>query len=174
MAVGLGVAFLRNRPLKILAWFGLGIIFPIGLVLYFKLFLAPPSDVLSNGLARSIQQILDISRHREILQYFANEFVDFGRWASVIGILPILVVYFLLFRLPVQKELRSAYVAGIIILLVQLLGDYAIYLITPYDLTWHLTYSIERVVLQIFPMAAFLILCASRTPEMIFGSDASG
>jgi hypothetical protein len=171
VVAGLLVAFLRNKPWRVLRRFVLGAAFPLAIVLYFKLFLAPPSDVLSNGLTRSIQQILELSRHREIVQYFVNEFLYFGHWSSVIGVLPVLALYFLLFRLPVRNELRGAYVAGITILLIQLLGDYAIYLITPYDLTWHLTYSIQRVVLQIFPLTAFLIFCVSRTPEMIFGSD---
>ena len=53
-------------------------------------------------------------------------------------------------------------------LIVQALGYYAIYLITPYDLTWHLQYSIDRIFLQIFPLIAFLILSASRSPESVF------
>ena len=96
-----------------------------------------------------------------------REFWIFGGW-NLLGIIPVLIIYFLLFRLPVVKELRPAYLAGITIIAVQLLGDYGVYLITPYDLTWHLSYSIERIVLQVFPIIAFLILCASRTPEEIF------
>ena len=57
-------------------------------------------------------------------------------------------------------------------LVIQALGYYAIYLITPYDLTWHLSYSIERIALQIFPLVAFLILSASRSPESVFDSHA--
>jgi hypothetical protein len=167
-AVGLTVAFLREKPWRVLVWYGLGLAFPLAIVTYFKLLLARPSDVLSNGITRSIQQILEISRHLEILQYFGVEFRYFGGWTSVVGILPVLGIFFLLFRLPLEPKQRSAYVAGITLLVVQLLGDYAVYLITPYDLTWHLTYSIERIALQIFPPIAFLVLCASRTPEMLF------
>ena len=46
-------------------------------------------------------------------------------------------------------------------LVVQALGYYAIYLITPYDLAWHLSYSAERIVLQIFPLLLFLVLAAA-------------
>jgi hypothetical protein len=140
-------------------------------VLYFKFFIAPPSDVLSNGPARSLVQILDLSRHVEILQFYWREFIRFGAWgipAFSIGIIPILLIFLLLFRTQGVKEYRSAYTAGITMLIIQALGYYAIYLITPYDLTWHLRYSIERISLQIFPLIAFLILAASQTPESVF------
>ncbi len=159
----------RKNVLPALFWYALGLAFPFAIVICFKLFLSPPSDVLSNGVTRSIQQILEISRHLEILQYLGRELYYFGGWTNLFGIIPVLFVYFLLFRLPINKELRPAYIAGITVLAVQLLGDYGVYLITPYDLTWHLSYSIERIVLQIFPTIAFLILCASQTPELIFG-----
>ncbi len=166
--IGLMMASLREKPWRVLFWYVLGLAFPFAIVIFFKLFLAPPSDVLSNGAARSIQQILGIPRHLEILQYLGRELFYFGGWTNLFGIMPVLLVYFLLFRLPVDKELRPAYIAGITMLAVQLLGDYGVYLITPYDLTWHLSYSIERIVLQIFPVIAFLILCASQIPEVIF------
>jgi hypothetical protein len=106
----------------------------------------------------------------EILQFLGRELFYFGGWTSLIGIVPILIIYFLLFRLPINKEQRPAYIAGITMLTVQLLGDYGVYLITPYDLTWHLTYSIERIVLQAFPMIVFLILSATQIPEIVFDS----
>lgn len=185
-AVGIGVALVvafifeeikkenllikfQKNVLPKLFWFVLGLVFPFVIVIGFKLFLAPPSDVLS-GTATATQKILTISRHLEILQYLGRELFYFGGWTSWFGILPVLLVYFLLFRLPVNKELRPAYLAGITMLAVQLLGDYGVYLITPYDLTWHLSYSIERIVLQIFPVIAFMILCVSQTPENIFGN----
>ena len=157
----------KNNFLPALLRFSLGLVFPFAITIFFKLFLAPPSDVL-RGTATAAQKILAISRHLEILQFTGREFLNFGGWTNLIGIIPALIIYFLLFRLPAAKELRPAYLVGITILAVQLLGDYGVYLITPYDLTWHLSYSIERIVLQIFPVIAFLILCASRTPENIF------
>lgn len=169
--IALVLAFVREKPLRVLFWYALGVAFPLAIVLYFKLFLAPPSDVLSNGPANSIQQVLEISRHSEILRYFWNEMIYFGGWGIPrlsLGVIPLLLIYYLLFHLQIFKEHRPAYTAGITMLVVQVLGYYAIYLITPYDLTWHLNYSIQRIALQIFPLTAFLILSASRTPETIF------
>ena len=177
IAVGLAlvIAFFHEKPLRILGGYALGLVLPLSVVLYFKFFLAPPSDVLSNGMARSIAQVLDPSRHAEILRFYWGEFLGFGRWGIPglsIGIIPILLVYFLLFNSGVVKKYPAAYIAGITMLVVQALAYYAIYLITPYDLTWHLSYSIERIALQIFPLVAFLVLSASRSPESVFDSHA--
>jgi hypothetical protein len=163
----------RNGVLPVLLRFVLGLAFPFAIVMGFKLFLAPPSDVLSNGPARSIRQILEAPRHVEIIQFFSRALWTFGEWTSLMGILPILVVYFLLFRRPINKEQRPAYIAGITILAVQWLGDYGVYLISPYDLTWHLSYSIGRIVLQVFPLIVFLILSAVQTPEAVFGAKST-
>ncbi len=176
VATGLAllIAFFRERPFRILSWYAMGLALPLAVVLYFKLFLAPPSDVLSSGPTRSMAQALDISRHVQILQSFWGEFKGFGSWGITglsYGIIPVLLIYYLLFRAGVVKEHRTAYGAGITMLVIQILGYYAIYLITPYDLTWHLYYSAERVILQIFPLILFLILSASRTPESAFDSN---
>lgn len=177
VGIGLMVAFIRGKPWRVLLRYGLGLALPFVIVLYFKLFLAPPSDVLSNGAARSVGQLLDPSRHVEILQFIGREALAFGGWMLValpIGILPVLLVYFLLFRARLDSDRRLACMACITILAVQALGYYAVYLITPYDLAWHLTYSLPRIFIQVFPLLVFLVLSASRTPEGIFDRLGNG
>ncbi len=170
-ALAVTIAFLREKPWRSLAWYGLGAAVPLAVVLYFKLFLAPPSDVLSNGPSRSIAQVLEISRHLEILRFMGYELLHFGGWvvlAAPIGSIVVLLVYLLLARQPLGTQQRPMLVAAAVLLGVQMLGTYAVYLITPYDLTWHLTYSIERIFLQVFPLLAFAILSATQSPESIF------
>jgi hypothetical protein len=173
-AVALAVAFLRQRPWRTLLWYGLGVAVPLAIVLYFKLFLAPASDVLSNGPARSIAQIMDLSRHLEILRYFWSQLLSFGGWSILalpIGVIIALLVYLLLARQPLTVEQRPMVTAALVLLAFQVLGYYAVYLITPYDLTWHLTYSVGRIFLQVFPLMAFVILIATKSPESIFRND---
>lgn len=176
MALALVVTFLRERPLTILLWYALGLAFPLVIVSYFKLFIAPPSDVLSNSPARSLQQVMDVSRHLEILHFFWLIFLSFGNWdrASLpIGIIPLLLVYFLLFRSSREEGHRHNPVAGITMLIMQMLGYYGTYLISPYPIKWHLNFSAERLVLQLFPVITLMVLCASRTPESIFGANSA-
>ncbi len=173
-ALALVIAFFRERPWRALFWYAVGLIIPMAVVLYFKLFLAPPSDVLSNGPAHSIAQAFELSRHVEILQYFWGQIVSFGGWNIIglpIGVFIALLVYLALTRGPVVKENRPMLVSALVLIGVQMLGYYAVYVITPYDLTWHLTYSVERVFLQVFPLVAFAILNLTKTPETIFASN---
>jgi hypothetical protein len=175
--VALAIAFIREHRGRILFWYVLGLVIPLAVVLYFKFALAPPSDVLSSGPARSLQQILDVSRHAEILRAFWLELTSFGSWGIMplsVGIVVILVLYYLLFRSPIPGELRPAYVAGSAMLVIQAVGYYGIYLITPYDLAWHLSFSTTRVVLQLFPLLVFLVLCASVPADSILDSKAAG
>ncbi len=148
------IAFFRQNPWRVLGWYLLGLAFPLIIVFYFKEFLAPPSDVLSNGITRSIQQVLDLSRHITILKSFGADILSFGGWS--IGILPILLVYALIFKLAPSLDLRPAYLAIGLILSLQTLGYYGIYLITPYDLQWHIDFSLGRLVFQLYVPFLFL------------------
>lgn len=165
------IAFLREKPWRILLWYVLGLAIPMAVVFYFKLFLAPPSDVLSNAPSRSLMQIVDPSRHLEILRYFGTQLLIFGDWLFLglpVSVILVLLVYLVLAREPLSKERTPMLVAALIMFAVQVLGYYAVYVITPYDLTWHLTTSVSRVFLQVFPLMAFFVLIATQTPEQIF------
>ncbi len=148
------IAFFRQNPWRVLGWYLLGLAFPLIIVLYFKEFLAPPSDVLGNGITRSLQQALDLSRHIIILKSFGADFLSFGGWG--IGILPVLLIYALIFKLAPSSDLRPAYVAIGLILILQAIGYYGIYLITPYDLQWHIDFSLSRLVFQLYVPFLFL------------------
>ncbi|HEX8992835.1 MAG TPA: hypothetical protein VF784_14240, partial [Anaerolineales bacterium] len=173
LATGLAlfIAFLHDKPWRVVFWYALGIAVPMAVVLYFKLFLAPPSDVLSNAPSRSLMQLVDPSRHLEILRFFGTQLLFFGDWlfAGVpVSVILVLLVYLMLAREPLSRERVPMLVTAVILLVVQMLGYYAVYVITPYDLTWHLTTSVSRVFLQVFPLIAFFVLISTRTPETIF------
>ena len=174
LVIGASVALLvaiRGRfAWKSLISYVAGLAAPLAVVLYFKIYVAPPGDMLGGGAARLSLQASDIARHAEILKYFWREIISLGSWGIgplSIGIIPILALYYALFRAPIPAAERTGYYAVGVILVLQLLGYYGAFLITPYDLTWHLSYSTERLVLQIFPLLLFLILCASLPVEAV-------
>ena len=55
------------------------------------------------------------------------------------------------------------------ILVIQLAGDYGAFLLTPYDLSWHLSYSTNRLVLQVFPLFLFTALTVAKPAESLLG-----
>jgi hypothetical protein len=161
----------RRYLARALLTYAAGLALPLAIVLYFKFLLAPPGDLLSVGVGGWISQAGDVSRHALILQTVWRQFLEFGSWGIQglsIGILPILLIYFLLFRAPLRPGQRPAYAAVSVLLLVQIIGYYAAYLISPYPLAWHLSYSSTRIVLQVFPLILFLVLGASINAEEIF------
>ena len=160
----------RRHGWRPLCYFALGLTVPLMVVLGFRFFLAPRGDILSAAIGGSAAQLSDGARHSMILRHLWSELRDFGRWGVPglnVGILPILTLYYVLFRSPVAPSLRPAFAAGITLLAIQMLGYYAAYLISPYDLGWHLSYSSTRIVLQVFPLLLFLTLCASLEAESV-------
>jgi hypothetical protein len=51
------------------------------------------------------------------------------------------------------------------VLVFQLAGYLAVYVVSPHELNWHLTTSLYRLILQLFPAGVFLLFCAVPEPE---------
>jgi hypothetical protein len=165
-----------RRSWRLLLHFAAGLVLPLAIVLYFKLFMAPSGDILTGAAGGLTEKLADLSRHAVILQYFWSELKGFGAWGIAglgIGILPILALYYAVFRAPVPVGHKAAFVAGLVMLGIQLLGYYAAYLVSPYELEWHLAFSSTRIVLQLFPLVLFLTLCASREAEEVLSPAAA-
>ncbi|HYA98054.1 MAG TPA: hypothetical protein VEH49_08165, partial [Methylomirabilota bacterium] len=67
--------------------------------------------------------------------------------------------------LAVGKEYRGhqpGFRAGYVALVLTLAGYFAVYLITPLDLNWHLRFSLGRLFLQVWPSALFLFFVGAR------------
>jgi hypothetical protein len=148
------IAFLKPSPIHPLGLFLKGLIIPLALILYFKLFLAPPSDLLSNEVTRSIQQIFEWPRHITILNAYKSYILAFGE--SEMGIIPVLLIYAFIFHFAPDKSLQPAYITILLMAVFQMAGYYIIYLITPNPLDWQLTFSLGRVLLQLYPPFLFL------------------
>jgi hypothetical protein len=50
-------------------------------------------------------------------------------------------------------------------LILTLAGYFAVYLITPYDIYWHLRFSLTRLFLQLWPSMIFLFFLAVELPQ---------
>jgi len=153
------IVFVYRRSLKsIFPWYALGFAFPLVLVVYFKM-IAPPSDLFLD-IPTQINQIFNPSRHLEILQAFGYNLKTLSNWIF-------LAVYLLIFWVDLSKESVPPFLAGLLIVLLQLAGYYSIFLITPHQLDWHLS-ALYRLLLQISPLIIFLYFSVVRPPETIF------
>src|SRR5579864_8718807 len=127
------------------------------LIAYFKHWVAPAGDLFSDP-PTMLQKFLDPTRYWIILKWLTKEFFRFGHWLLIPFPLLMLVYY----SFP-QEETRgqdSRDRASMLALALTLAGYSAIYLITPYDLYWHLRFSLSRLFLQLWPSVIFLFFLA--------------
>ncbi|MGB8062566.1 MAG: glycosyltransferase family 39 protein [Candidatus Sulfotelmatobacter sp.] len=135
-----------------LAFFLAGIAPLLLLVAWFK-----HSVAVSNELFSSVafHKLLDASRYHAILKWYGKDFLRFGDWLLIPGTLLLVGLYFAVPGKPVpvvDPGCRASRIA----LALTLAGYFLIYLITPYDLYWHLRFSLNRLFLQLWPAAIFL------------------
>jgi len=143
---------------------------PVFLVIaWFKLSVAPPSELFSNSATR-VHKLLDPTRYWVILKWFVKGFFLFGHWLLLPGTLLLMAFYF---AAPAKEHRKSGigFRSSVLALALTLGGYFAIYLITPYDLYWHLRFSLTRLFLQLWP-SAILLLFLSLAPRS--HKDSSG
>ena len=143
-----------SRSWRLMAGFLGGAAPVLVMVFWFKHSLATPGDLFSTPRI-ILDKVLTPGRYWTILQWFAKAFLRFGSWWIVPGTLAMLVFRLLTRgkRCPVREPLFwvSAISLGLV-----LSGYFAIYVITPRDLYWHLRFSLNRLFLQLWPSAIFL------------------
>jgi hypothetical protein len=165
----ISLAALWRRSFRDVFSFLAGALLPLIAILHFKFQIAPPSEFLRAGWSTIIQDLTDATRHQFIFGAFKNYLLHGGGWYGV-GIFTILGAYLLLF-ISRDSESPAAIPASLAILVLQVMGYYLAYLVSPYDLKWHIGYSLGRLFVQVYPAAVFTALAATRTPERAFSSQ---
>jgi hypothetical protein len=106
-----------------------------------------------------LHKLLDPARYWIITKWYAREFFRFGHWLFVPAPL-LMFAYYFVARTEARSSLDSRYRASLLALAITLAGYFSIYLITPYDIYWHLRFSLTRLLLQLWPSAIFLFFLA--------------
>jgi len=165
----ISIAAVWKRSLRVPLLYFAGMVLPLAALFYFKFQLAPPSEFASSGADKIIQDMTDIARHQLIFNSFKAYLLHDGGWNNI-GIFLILSAYLLLFYAR-RRENSGAILPVLAILACQVMGYYVFYLISPYDLKWHIEYSLPRLFVHIYPSTVFVILAASQTAETVFSSS---
>jgi len=132
----------------------LGSIPILAVIAWFKHSVATSGDLWSTPEVM-IHRILTPSRYGIILRWYAKEFLRFGGWWIFPGTV-LLVAFYFLTRGKDLSEGDPLLRASVTALTLTLAGYFAIYLITPLDLYWHLRFSLNRLFLQLWPATIFL------------------
>lgn len=133
-----------------------GLIIPLLVILYFKS-LAPTNDIMVDSGVSLFEKVTDPARYALILQSFAAEV--FSRESLF------LFFYALIMCNGSMRMHRNGILSLAVLLVLQVLGYAGIYLITPYDVEWHLFTSQYRLFMQVIPLALFLCFIVSADPE---------
>jgi|SRR5579862_5328283 len=122
------------------------------LIAWFKHSIGAPNELFA---AIAFHKLLDASRYLVILKWYGKDFLRFGDWSLIPGTLLLAGIYFASpnkHMRPTNFASRACHIA----LAMTLAGYFLIYLITPYDLYWHLRFSLNRLFLQLWPAVIFL------------------
>jgi len=143
----------------------LGLLFPIFIIFLFKTFLAPPNDLMSSG--SSLEKLLDTERYATILQKSGVMLWNLsGAPFTLLGF--IILLAFIMGR---SANRISGMWTGVVVIGVQLTVYFAIYLLTPLDLTYHLNTSLDRLYMHVLPLAFLCFFTWLKSPQELTAKE---
>ncbi len=154
-----------RRSMKEFTMFLLGSTPVLITLILFKLKFAPPNDIVNlNSLSYFWNNLLNFDRYHIVLTAFAEEIFFFND-----GALILLVVYLSISGIN-KALLRDRQFLAQAMVLVLMLGCYFLtYLIFSHNnldtLRWHLSSSLDRLVVHLWPAWVFLIFYCVKGPE---------
>ena len=136
-------------------------IIPVALVLcYLKFNLAPHSQVFKVNISA---RLFDFQRNFFIIRAFQNQFLHFSSF--YIGAIPLLFIYLFMSGIDVKKKNIQILLTSFITLSLMTRSYFAMYIITPYELNWHLANTLNRLFLQLWPSTIIFIFLLSKPVE---------
>jgi hypothetical protein len=120
----------------------------------------PPGDIFVDSTA-ALHKVLDPTRYWVICKWYTKEFFRFGHWVLVPGTVLLAGLYVAASR-KMHAPSPPGFRSSVITLAITLAGYTAIYLITPHDIYWHLTFSLTRLFLHLWPSTIFLFFLRLR------------
>ena len=118
----------------------------VALYLYFKINIVPPNDIINEGITAHIPKLLDISRYTTLIL--------FSLYYLAVYIFIVTSIWALLTS---QQKVLIKFEPVLLVVIFVLLGYGAIFLITPYNLTWHIVTAMERLILHVWSLTLFCL-----------------
>jgi 4-amino-4-deoxy-L-arabinose transferase-like glycosyltransferase len=142
-----------NRPKDVLSelkFLLAGTIPVLILLVYYKIMIAPPNDLIQGAGEESIiNKIMNIERYELIGYWFIKKAGSFGEW--IINPWWFFLIAALMFG--VNNRNKTSY--GMLLILFMLIGYFYSYVISYIELNFHLSTSLHRLFLQLFPSFLF-------------------
>ncbi len=133
----------------------IGFIPLFGTMLLMKHLYAPPNDLISSfNINAIIENCFELERHLLIMKFFAFQLLNIGGWFFQIPL--ILFLFSIIVGFECNSNNKHIYYMFIITILFMLFGYYIVFLLTPYNLSWHLERSLNRLIIQLWPSFVFV------------------
>ncbi len=151
-------------------YFFLGMLPIMGTLIYFKIQFAPRNDMINiPTLKKTALHLLDIDRYIVVLKAVIGRIFTFND-----GIVVLLAVYFLISGPDRSGNIKKHLLSHVTLLLLMMCGYAFAYVITPYELQWHIGSSLRRLFIQVWPAWVFLFFYNVRGPEQTAQEDRIG
>jgi hypothetical protein len=151
--------------LRELAGISFGLLPVLAVVFYFKTQVAPPSELINAmGDASVMSKIIDYHRYSYIAHQFFRFIFHYD--GGSVNLIYVMLIYLVCIGVAIKK--RSSVLQLSLTLCLMLAGYAWAYLTTPYDLAWHMRYSMDRLLLQIWPGFVLVYFLTVRTLEDTF------
>jgi hypothetical protein len=132
----------------------------------YKICVAATNDMIGAEASRSAAaDLLDMSRYHMVAAHFLKELLAFGEWNPILPVPLLLFFYFLLVNAHVEKKSVPAIGITVLLIVLMLAGFFFVYIVSPFNLEWHLDTSLDRLLLQVWPLAVFAYFAVVQTPE---------
>jgi hypothetical protein len=158
MAIVAIIVALRRNDGRQLLWSIAGAAPILIAIAWFKLALAPASGLVEGqSLTVLLSRLVDPARHATVLGLMAQHAV---RWSAPIAmtIFPIVAVVAAWMAVRAGGAVR----AMTMVLGLMLVSYYLVYVITPFDITWHVTSSVDRLLVHLWPGLVLTVFIGRR------------
>lgn len=140
-----------------------GLLLPAAALVYFKRNIAPPNYLFdAANLGTVTSKLWDPERHAYILDSFGRELWSWNGAEST-GAIPLAVAYAL--GASVFHGFRGSQLIAVMPVAAMLSGYYASYVFTPFDLKWHVTSSLARLIVQVWPAIVYTCFSVADAKE---------
>jgi hypothetical protein len=148
--------------------FGLGLL-PVALtLLYFKTHHAAPGDLVSGQDRGAIlDRLVDLSRYRLIGRYVADIIPPKAGLPLVV-----LCLYFFFAGMADRRQARVSVLPVILVVVLMPAGYLAVFVIMSQDLDLYLSTTVDRLLLQLWPLVLLSFFLCAATPEEALAGQA--
>jgi hypothetical protein len=156
------IYFAQNRKvhMKQLTYLVLGSMPVLAIIIYFKMNLVPANEIIyGQAQEEIIGKLMDYKRYMQILKTFLVKTI------LTLPYVLLLLFYPLFAGIKIEDKSKISVLTASIALTLMMTGYFFVYLITPYDLDWHLRTSLPRLLAQLWPSILFTYFMIVRTPE---------